>query len=268
MRHTLTRSGGRRMVAAIVSAGLVLSLAAAAKADTVYDTTNGGSVDSPIETITLPVLASTSTTLKMDAPGAPNNGDDHPGCNINGQHSLAMAAVGYDPDVVSVAFLSGDNVFNDCDEELTVTVTAGAAVGSTTVSFVGDPTTASDPHITFSYDEAAFNVNVIEDTTPPPVVCDADPAAPAWANAILRAYGIKNKTDVKNTISAVAGHMGPGAMFDGIEKNNHFEHAYEGAVYAYMAKAKANGGLGLTLPEDADWSLIVRPGWECSPQSS
>lgn len=57
------------------------------------------------------------------------------------------------------------------------------------------------------------------------MVCDADPAAPAWANAILRANGIKNKTTIQNTISSVAKHMTNGAMFDGIVKNAH--PAYE-----------------------------------------
>ena len=97
---------------------------------------------------------------------------------------------------------------------LTVSVTA-LAVGFTTVSFSGEPSDRGDPNIEYSYAEAAFNVNVTADEIPPPpVVCDADPAAPAWANAILRANpGFKNKTDNKNWIAAVAHQMGQGATF-------------------------------------------------------
>ncbi|MCA1845293.1 MAG: hypothetical protein LC792_19290 [Actinobacteria bacterium] len=244
--------------------GMVLSLASVAGADIVYDTTNGATVDSPIETMALSVGgANGSTTLQIQLEG--HTDGDHPGCNIQGDaHTLTMSLSNSNPAAASAAFAGGDAVFDTCDDILTVVVSP-LAVGQTTISFSGVGDTANDPHLHFSYDQAAFLVNVTAATTPPPpVVCDADPAAPAWANAILKANpNMKNKTTVQNTISSVAHHMTQGAMFDGVAKNAHPD--YENAVYHYMTTA-APAGLGLSLSVDAQHS--ARPGWECSTQNS
>jgi hypothetical protein len=259
MQPVRNRGYGRRLAAVLATGSLVLSFAAAAGADTVYNTLDN-SIDAIHEAMTLPVGGVGTTTLEIKAPKGQLAGDDHPGCNIqgNGPHQLAMAASSSNAGIVAVSFLNNDNVFDNCDEVLTVNVT-GLVAGSTTVTFVGTPDTSNDPHITFSYGEATFDVTVTAVTTPPPVVCDADPAAPAWANAILKANGIKNKTTMQNTISSVAHHMTQGAKFDGVAKSVH--PAYENAVYNYMTAATP-GGLGLTLPLNAQQS--ARPGWECS----
>lgn len=263
MQHVRTRRHGRRLAALLAAGSLVISFAAAAGADTIYDTTNGATVDSPIETMNLVAGGSNgTTTLQVQVEGHP----DHSGCNLQGTpHNLTMSVSSSDTTIATAAF-SGDNVFDTCDEILTVVVTPNNTnkPGQTTISFNGVANTAGDPHITFSFVEATFLVNVTTGTTPPPpVVCDADPAAPAWANAILKANNMKNKTTVQNTISSVAHHMTQGAVFDGIVKNAHPD--YENAVYHYLTAAAPNG-LGLVLPKNAQQS--ARPGWECSTQNA
>jgi hypothetical protein len=258
MQPVRNRGYGRRLAAVLATGSLVLSFAAAASADTIYNTLDG-TVDATAEVMNLTAGGSNgTTTLQVQVDSHP----DHTGCNIQGgPHQLAMSVSSSDPTIATAAFGGGDSIFDTCDEVLTVVVTPSATTaGQTTISFSGVADTSSDPHITFSYAEATFVVNVTAGTTPPPVVCDADPAAPAWANAILRANGIKNKTTIQNTISSVAKHMTNGAMFDGVVKNAH--PAYETAVYNYM---KNTLSLNLAAP---DWSAIARPGWECGTQSS
>jgi hypothetical protein len=251
--------------AGVGTLAMICSLSLAAGADTIYNTLDG-SIDAVHESMTVSVGTSGSTTLKIDAPKANQQlpGDtDHPGCNIPGNHSLLMTA-NFDSTYVNVSFLNGDNAFNSCDEVLTVTVTGVAATAPatpTTVTFSGTPSDPNDPHIGYSYAESTFDVTVLDSVTPPPpVVCDADPAAPAWANAILKANNVKNKTTVQNTISSVAHHMTQGAMFDGIAKNIHPD--YENAVYNYLKDT-----LHIALPL-ADAAHSARPGWECSTQSA
>ena len=162
--------------------------------------------------------------------------------------------------IATVAFVNGDDVFNSCQETLTVVVTA-LAVGTTAVTFAIDDTKSSgDPHLGWSLAEAAFTVTVTEDdggggsgTT-----CDEDPAAPAWAAALLKANGFKAKgkaATADNYVSQVAGAMTNGADFGGFAKNAHPE--YEDAVWAYMT-----GTLGLSLPVGPDGA--ARPGWVCT----
>lgn len=262
MQPVQNRGYGRRLAALLAAGSLVLGVAAAAGADTVYNTVDG-TVDATHEIMTLAAGgANGTTTLQVQVDGHP----DHPGCNLNGTpHILTMSVASSAPEIAT-AVITGDNVFDTCAEILTVTVTPNATTaGQALITFSGVGETSNDPHLRFSFDEAAFLVNVTTTVTPPPPsVCDADPAAPAWANAILKANGVKNKTTIQNTISAVAHHMTQGAMFGGFAKNAH--PAYENAVYSYLT-APTPAGLGITgLTVDAQHS--ARPGWDCGPQTS
>lgn len=246
----------RKIAAVAAAAGLAL-IGPAAFADTVYNDLDN-TVDSNLEVLNLTydsVLAtgtSGSTTLSIQVDGLP----EHPGCNIQGgAHYIDLDAVVADPAVASVT-LSNGGVFDACAD--TVTATAQAlSIGSTNVTFViGDSSTSNDPKLTFSLVEAAFTVNVVEGVSPPVVGCDADPAAPAWANAILQKAGIKSKAGSPNYVSIIAGEMGKGATFGGFAKNAHPE--YENAVHARLQQLT-----GKTLPSAQS---AARPGWECATQ--
>src|ERR1051325_4311067 len=178
----MTISGYRKFLIVPIAVIAVVCMAAAAFADTVYNTLDN-TIDATHEQMSLVLPGSPgSTTLKIEVQGHP----DHPGCNIQGgSQYIGLDAVTSTSGIVDVTWLNDDSIFNDCTETLTVTVTP-LAVGSTTVSFVEDAAkTSRDPHLTFSLGEATFDVNVTASTGGGGNICDADPAAPAWAAAIL-----------------------------------------------------------------------------------
>jgi len=265
MQSVRHRRYGRRLAALVATGSLVVSFAAAAGADTVYNTLGTINIDDTLEVINMTYPgAAVMTSLQVQVVDS----DGQHGCNLQGNpFDLTMSAQA-DPKVVTVSFPHGAT-FENCSSVVDVLVTP-TGPGDTDVKFTGTPTypPGVDSHGSFSTLEANFHVTVAPSVTnPPPVACDADPAAPAWANAILRANPIyKNRTENKNIIAAVAQHMGPQADFTmgavTYPKNNH--HGYEAAVYDFM---KNTLGLG-NLAEPGDWSKIVRPGWECSGPTS
>lgn len=182
-----TSRGARRFAAVATAAGVLVGMSGMAQADDVYNTLDN-TIDTTHEVMNLVVGGSNgTTTLKIQVEGKP----DHPGCNIQGaSHYIGLAVSSSDPNVATVEFVNGDGTFNDCDETLTVVVIPGVA-GSTTVSFTIDASkSSSDPHLGFSLAEATFVVNVAENGGGGGgSVCDADPAAPAWAASILQAGG-------------------------------------------------------------------------------
>lgn len=246
-----------KFAALVAAAGLAL-VGPAALADTVYNDLDN-TIDSNLESLSLTYDTANSagtsgtTTLSIQVDGKP----DHPGCNIQGgAHYIALNPVVANPAVASVT-LSDDGVFDACTDHVTATVQA-LGVGTTAVTFIIDGSrTSNDPSLTFGLDETAFQVNVTEGTVtpPPPVGCDVDPAAPAWANAILQKAGIKSKA-ATNYVSTIAQEMGTGATFAGYAKNAHPE--YENAVQARLQQLT-----GKTLPSA---QAAARPGWECLNQ--
>jgi hypothetical protein len=127
---------------------------------------------------------------------------------------------------------ASDIVFSDCSETKVLTIT-GVSVGSATITFTqamsqqGDGTWRTPPTIA---------VTVTEASTPPPpdkeLVC-SNPAAPAWANHILRASGIKlNSTQTRNYVAQVAHYMGPGTDFNGVMKDPTGPFANDAAMTA------------------------------------
>jgi hypothetical protein len=242
---------GRMLGVTLIACLAMAVFATSAMADTIYDTLDG-TIDSTHELMNLTYPgAAGSTTIELQIDGRP----DHPGCNIQGgAHWISLIASTSPAGIADISWANGDSTFDSCDEILTVIVTP-LAVGSTTVTFAEDDSnTNGDPHITWSFAEATFDVNVTAGSGGN--VCDADPAAPAWAAAILQKNGYKPKSSsFSNYVSQVAHHMGNGATFGGYAKNAHPD--YENAVHDWMVSA-----LGLSLPKTAAES--ARPGWVCT----
>lgn len=252
----MTKTRARRGALLAVTAGAIALATLSAQADTFYNTLDT-TVDTNLESLSLTVggLDGTATiALQIDGKSA----GDHPGCNLNGTPHFVTIGVNVVDTTVATASFGGSPTatFDSCTDTATVTVHPVAA-GSTNVTFSQVASDlANDPSMVFNYDQAAFTVNVGTSITPPPPTgCDADPAAPAWAAAILQANGIKPGSPAgKNLISQVAHNMGNGATFNGIVKNSHT--GYEDAVYTFL-----QGIAGKPLPVNAEGA--ARPGWEC-----
>jgi hypothetical protein len=246
-----------RTFAAVAVAAVVTLTGTAAVADTFYNDLDV-TVDSVYETMNLTydtansIGTTGSTVIALQIDGHP----DHNGCNIQGgPHYVALVATSSNPAVATVT-LADDGVFNDCAGTSLATVTS-QGVGTADITFAVDSArTNNDPALTFSVVEAAFHVNVTEGSG---VVtgCDADPAAPAWAAAMLQKSGIKNKNQTTNYVSIIANEMGPGATFGSppIAKNAHPQ--YENAVHDRLVE--------LTGRSIADPASSARPGWVCTP---
>jgi hypothetical protein len=247
----------RKLAPVVAGAALVL-LGPAAMADTVYNDLDN-TIDSPLETLALNydsvAMAGTSgtTTLAIQVDGHPG---DHPGCNIQGgAEFITLAAATSTPGVATVD-LSNGGTFDACTDTVTATVQA-IGLGSTDVTFsIVESKLSNDPHLMFSLDQAAFTVNVTEGPVTNPMGCDADPAAPAWANAILAKANLKPKIGGVNYVSIIAQEMGQGATFGGFVKNAHPQ--YENAVHDRLQVLT-----GRTLPSAQS---AARPGWECAPE--
>jgi hypothetical protein len=233
-----------------------MAAASSAQSDTIYNDLDG-TVDSVLETMNLTYDSiggtgtSGSTLLHVRADDAP----DHPNCNVQGTpHFVTVTGVSSDTNI-AVLTTGPDFTFNTCDDFLTVTVQA-VGVGSATISFtVTDSDSSNDPHILWSTVEANFIVNVTEGSGPP-TGCDADPAAPAWAAAILQKSGYKpGAKQTTNLISIIAREMTTQARFAGFDKNDHPN--YEDAVQARLEVLTGN-------PNLASAQASARPGWVCS----
>lgn len=198
------------------------------------------------------VGTSGSTSLSIVIQGHPG---DHPGCNIQGgAHYITLEATSSNE--AAVVLTNGPTyTFDLCSDTNLVSVTA-TGLGSSVISFaIVDVNTSNDPHIVFTTEGADFDVNVTEGSTPP-IGCDADPAAPAWAAAILQKSGYKpGAKQTTNLISQVAQHMTTMARFDGYAKSDH--PSYENAVDAYLESIT---GKDLKTAQES-----ARPGWVCAP---
>lgn len=251
-------------VAAVAAAALTVITATSAVADIVTNDLDS-SVDSEMELVTLqyddsgsPGIAGPSKSTMLSIVIEGKDAGDHPGCNIQGGSHYLVLEPAYDTSVVDVA-LSNSGRFSSCDDTVVATVTP-KKVGDTDVTFTGMSRENGDPRSDFRYEPAAFKVVVerasLTDDPGAGTVCDADPAAPAWAAALLQGNNIKPRTgkNAPNYIAMVADRMGPRATFEGFEKSAHPQ--YENAVWAFLE------GQGLTLEKGP--SDVARPGWECT----
>lgn len=244
----------QRILAVGAAAAITVLSATSARADTVYNDLDA-SVDSALEIMNLTYDTGTSTgsssttRLRIQIDG--HLAGDHPGCNIQGgPHYVALLAHSGNTSVATVS-LPADRQFDGCADSIVATVTA-RGIGSTNITFsIDQQNTSNDPNLTFSLVEASFTVNVTAGTTGGSR-CDADPAAPAWAAAILKANGVKpGSAGFKNYISEVAGAMTKGAVFGTYVKNAHPQ--YENAVLTFLKGETGNQGLVMGR----------KPGWTC-----
>ena len=200
------------------------------------------------------------------------NDDGHAGCNLENEknsqgHGLNASVVSSN---TAVATVSPSTLhFTRCGAEGAKTFdVTGLSTGSSTISITPTDWRSANPNnVVFNADTVVVNVTIGDGTG---IIDDIDtcsrPAAPAWANAFLKASGVKNKTTIQNTISAVAKRMIQGAAMppatEGGEVVGKDSADYAGAVYDYMASIPV---AGLKPRSEAlAGAIAIRPGWECS----
>jgi hypothetical protein len=258
----------KRLAAVCAAATLTIVSATSAWADDLGNTPAGG-VDVDHESMTLEYddvhgIAGPSATTGVILIANEDDGFKGPDCNLVGAGSGGVTlklTAHYDATVVSIE-LSNSGVIADCGVPLALTVHPVHS-GETTVTFTGELSNndnAAQNHFTFG--GATFDVDVnnvdLSNGGGGGKVCDADPAAPAWAAALLKGNGVKAKGPaVANYVSSVAKHMGLRATFDGVEKSDHDDYEY--AVWDYMKSE-----LGLTLNKGPHDPAVIKPGWECT----
>ncbi len=246
----------RRAIAASALGALIVGIGGGASADTFYNDIDL-TIDAVHETMNLSydsvnmVGQTGSTTITMREDDSP----DHPNCNIQGAHDVTITATSSDTSVAVLA--NGPTYFFETCADVNVVQVQAMGLGTAQITFqVTNANVPSDPHVTFDKDPADFNVNVTEGSNPP-TGCDADPAAPAWAAAILQKNGFKpGAKQTTNLISRIANEMTQMAMFAGWHKSEHPQ--YENAVHARLLVIS-----GKALPYSAAQS--ARPGWVCGP---
>jgi len=267
----------RKMFTVVAATTLSLT-ATAAMADVVYNDLDD-SVDTTAETMTLQYDAtppgtagpSMTTKLAIDVDGKfVGNTPDHNNCNLQGgAQYIVLKAVTTPSSVVHLSFPDGLR-FDTCQDTRRVVVSP-TAVGHTTVSFVIDTSkTPRDPRAHFDLETAAFVVDVEEADLSSDggtgTKCDKNPAAPAWAAALLQANGLRPRAhDGTNYVRQVADQMGKRASFPdgaGAMVAKDANRAYANAVYNYLTSER---GMGLSLENGV--TEIKRPGWTCSSVS-
>lgn len=246
-----------RSIAAAISGAVLIATAGTAYADTIYndlDPTIDVDTVGEVMNLTYNTFAGTGESGTTQIRLREDDKPDHPNCNIQGgPHQLTVRATSSDPAVADLA--NGPTyTFGSCDDVIDVTVVA-TGLGSATINFTVDSSnTANDPKLMWNTAEADFVVNVTEGGSGG-TVCDADPAAPAWAAAILKASGLKpGAKETTNLISTIAREMTQHADFAGLQKSNH--PAYEDAVRDRLDALT-------TKPIIADAASAARPGWTC-----
>lgn len=214
-----------------------------------------------------PSVTVSITLVATNDPGWNGDNKDAGYCNLRGEgHSVTASVTSSDTNVATV--WPATLTFGDCGESYPIRITrAGCGTATVTVRDADD-NTAGGPHAQFSDAVITVDAGTCDGGGGGIITTCAQPAAPAWAAAILKANGIKpgSKTS-SNLISQVAKRMVQGAAFPPvgggapIAKANQL--AYSHAVDAYVS--------GLTkLTKHVGDDGVARPGWECTvtPQPS
>lgn len=257
-----------RLCAAAGTAALLMLTTTAAFGDVVSNKIDDD-VDSTVEVMTLEYDGvhgiagpTVKTQLVIDVEGAylGQNGNK---CDVSGDKQYVTLQLANRPTHVDVAFPDGLR-FDDCGQALTVEVTP-KAVGVDRIAFEVDESKTAAEKGTFTLDTASFDA-VVEaaDLSQDPgtgTKCDKNPAAPAWAAALLQANHLKPKAkDGENYVKQVARQMERRAAFpdaSGVPvAKDADQRAYPKAVLAYMQDE-----LGLPLTKGLD--DVKRPGWVC-----
>ena len=246
-----------------MATALLLAFSSVAAADEVLnDIVDEGQTAPTIDAVAeiLDVVAganATTVTLSVRATSEENGNNI---CNLEGAgpNGLVLDIVNSHPAVATVVGPDAANpnllTFTDCDSGAytqTLTVT-GVLPGTANITFALNPLTSASATAgqrTWTFTTASFNVVVAPGSTVVPgTYCD-DPAAPAWANHILKANQKKKKLSdrtVTNYVAQVAHQMGPGTDFNSITKTTHPD--YEQAVELFLEQR-----MGVTLNPATGW---------------
>lgn len=255
---------------ATVALGTIAALGTAtfAQADTIYNDLDG-TVDAALETMSLTYdsvngVGSTGSTLLQLRVDGPAEGD-RGGCNVQGSPQYVTVEA-HSTNESIVKLTNGPTyTFNLCTDTFTVTVEAtglddgdGDGIGEADILFeVTGWQSSGGGNVTFPSAPADFTVAVTEGGGGS-TGCDADPAAPAWAAAILQKSGFKpGAKQTTNLISKIAGEMTQHADFAGVQKPAHpyYEDAVQDRLEVLTGKTLASA------------QAAARPGWVCAPIS-
>ena len=245
--------------------GMVVSMTSVAGADDIVPDSPTAAVTSFAHPVSMNV-----TLVAVDDPNWNGDNQLHTLCNIRTNSGSQYVDATVTSSNTSIATVSPAQLhFTGCGQSFPITIT-GIGCGPATINInVFDSKTAAPPHVTFS--DASITVTVTDPS------CNgggggggigscAQPAAPAWAAAILQKNGVKpNAKTSSNLISQVAHTMLKGAAFPdyraghnpAVEQVNKTDQvAYANSVWAYMK----------TLTSSVNTygpAAAARPGWEC-----
>jgi hypothetical protein len=216
------------------------------------------------------------TLMAVDDPNWKGDNGPSPACNIrtsSGAQYVKVSVSSTNPAVATADVT--ELTFNDCGESHRIRIKAGSTVcnGTATINItVVDTKTAAPPRVSFTDASIGVTLNVPNCDTGGggggTTIC-AQPAAPAWAAAILQANSIKPGSKAPtNYISQVAKMMMKGAAFPDYRAPNPGlvlpvlktdQSGYADAVYAFLKTIidpnKLPNGPG----------AAARPGWvECT----
>jgi hypothetical protein len=249
--------------------GFTLGGATLAGADELQPS-DGTTTQAPV-TVTPTASSTVSITLvALDDPGW--NGDNHGDhCDVKNPQNLPghyLNATVTSANV-GVATVSPSTLeFTRCGESHNIVIT-GVDCGDTTVTVQdADHRTAGGKKAIFSDGVIYVHVGGCDGGPVTGIDTCANPAAPAWAVAILQVNGYKaSAKNVKNLISMVAHEMLQGAAFpdvanldpdfDVVAKSN--QDAYATSVWRYLQSVS-----GLTLEKGPAEAKLIRPGWACT----
>jgi hypothetical protein len=241
--------------------GLTLGMASAAGAD-----------DFTASQSTVTVAPSVSTTVAVSLVAVKGEWMGDHGCDLknpqNDQgHFVTASVTSGDTNVATVS--PSSLRFTDCGAPQNIVITS-VNCGDTAVSIAYDADrSAGGSNAVFTDTSIAVHVTGCDAGGVTSIGTCAQPAAPAWAAAILQANGVKGSNKGYSTlITSVAHAMVQGAAFPSgttvVSKTD--QAAYSAAVYAYMQAQNQAQNLKLNLAKGPDQA--ARPGWECQTHSS
>lgn len=258
----------KRATGLLLAAGLVVGAASVAAADE-FDT------DAPA-----PVTASTTVQVWVQNISGEGPWDTNAdGCNINVANDNLTVTASITSNNANVTVNPNTMTFGACgsgaSQPLQIVVTqqlCTAVTGTVTIAKRSVTPNANAVKGVFNTETIQVSAPAInpEDSScnggpnPPPSTC-SEPAAPAWAAALLKATNLKPKQSATNFVSLVAAHMTQGAVFDGVPKSDQGPDTgddYPTAVRSYMINTLGVHNLA-TLAD----ARLIRPGWNCTAGS-
>jgi hypothetical protein len=250
--------------AAAAVLGMLCSMTSVANADDF-------SVDSTDAAAVAVMAPSDTAVIKVELVAADDpewGGDSRNECNLraaSGAHNVFASITSSNEDVATVEPASIE--FTDCGVPVEVTITTHTCNGTANIGIALDSSKSPAPtHVEFN--ETSVPVTVNQGTS-----CDgngggittcAQPAAPAWAAAIMQKNSIKPGSKTWSSLmTQVAQAMLPGASFPnpGADHPAYKVHQddYAGAVLRFLE--------GQLDPEKTNFpkplSEVARPGWVC-----